>query len=167
MTAQTSPRKHRYALALTWEGNEGTGTAEYARYGRQYRVRIPEKPDLLGSADPAFRGDGRLHNPEDLLVAALAGCHMLSYLALCARAGVRVTSYADETEGVLTLRPDGGGSFEEVVLHPRVTVAPGSDVALAESLHARAAAQCFIAGSCNFPVRHLPEVRVGAGEGRR
>ena len=48
------------------------------------------KPPLLGSSDPAFRGDFSRYNPEELLVAALSSCHMLSYLHLCAVNGVRV-----------------------------------------------------------------------------
>jgi organic hydroperoxide reductase OsmC/OhrA len=166
MTTHASNRGHRYQTSLVWEGNQGRGTADYRNYGRQYRVRIAGKPDLLGSADPAFRGDPALHNPEDLLVAALSGCHLLSYLALCARAGVRVIEYTDSAEGTMVLRPDGGGSFQEVILRPRVAVAPGTDLALARSLHERAGQQCFIAGSCNVPVRHAPEVRVAAGAER-
>jgi organic hydroperoxide reductase OsmC/OhrA len=37
-----------------------------------------------------FRGERNKHNPEDLLLAALSSCHMLSYLALCARNKVSV-----------------------------------------------------------------------------
>ncbi len=163
MTTDASHRSHHYRTALVWEGNLGTGTADYRSYGRQYRVRIAGKPDLLGSADPAFRGDPAVHNPEDLLVAALSGCHLLSYLALCARAGVRVLEYTDAAEGTMVLRADGGGSFQEVILRPRVTVAAGTDLELASALHARAGQLCFIAGSCNFPVRHQAEVRVAGG----
>ncbi len=166
MSADASHRSHRYRASLVWEGNQGAGTADYRSYGRQYRIRIDGKPDLLGSADPAFRGDAGLHNPEDLLVAALSGCHALSYLALCARAGVRVLAYTDSAEGTMVLRPDGGGSFQEVILRPEVTVAPGTDLELARALHERAGQQCYIAGSCDFPVRHLPELRVAA-EGER
>jgi len=127
-------------------------------------VAIGGKPDLLGSADALFRGDPTLHNPEDLLLAALSSCHMLSYLALCARARIPVLAYVDAAEGTLEFRPDGGGSFREVVLRPRVTVAAGTDLAVATALHEKAGAQCFIAASCNFPVRHQAVVEVdGAG----
>jgi len=166
MTTDASHRSHHYQAALIWEGNQGTGTADYRSYGRQYRVRIAGKPDLLGSADPTFRGDAGLHNPEDLLVAALSACHMLSYLALCARAGLRVLEYSDSAEGTMVLRPDGGGSFQEVILRPKVTVATGTDLDRARSLHARAGEQCFIAGSCNFPVRHVPDVQVSEDAAR-
>jgi organic hydroperoxide reductase OsmC/OhrA len=158
----TAKPPHRYALTLVWEGNRGPGTSDYATYGREYRVRIAGKPDLVGSADPLFRGDSALHNPEDLLVAALSACHMLSYLALCARSRISVLTYTDAAEGTLAFRPDGGGSFQEVVLRPRVTVAPGADLARATALHEKASEQCFIAASCNFPVRHQPVVELGS-----
>ena len=158
--ATTSKPPHRYLLTLVWEGNRGTGTSDYATYGRRYRVSIAGKPDLVGSADPLFRGDASVHNPEDLLVAALSSCHMLSYLALCARSRISVLAYRDAAEGTLEFRPDGGGSFREVVLHPRVTVAAGTDLARATALHEKAGEQCFIAASCNFPVRHEPLVQL-------
>ena len=47
---------------------------------------------IAGSADPAFRGDRTRYNPEDLLVASLAACHMLWYLHLAADAGVVVVA---------------------------------------------------------------------------
>ena len=86
---------------------------------------------------------------------------MLSYLALCARARIAVLGYTDAAEGTLVFRADGGGSFQEVVLHPRVTVAPGTDLARATALHEKAGELCFIAASCNFPVRHEPVVELG------
>jgi len=141
-----------YALTLRWEGD----TSDYASYSRRYRVAIEGKPELVGSADPRFRGEAELWNPEDLLMAAVAGCHMLSYLALCARAGIRVVSYEDAAEGRLVFE-GGGGQFEEIVLRPRVVIASG-DRGQAIALHARAGELCFIARSCNFPIRHEPVV---------
>lgn len=55
---------HGYAVGLIWEGNLGTGTINYSSYSRQFRVVIQNKPDLLGTADIAFRGEPDKHNPE-------------------------------------------------------------------------------------------------------
>jgi organic hydroperoxide reductase OsmC/OhrA len=159
-TASGSKQGHEYKAHLTWEGNHGQGTAIYADYGRQYRVSIAGKPDLAGSADPAFRGDPEKHNPEDLLLAAVSSCHMLSYLALCARARIAVVAYEDQAVGTMTLEANGGGRFVEVILRPVVTLAPGSDVTRAERFHETAHSLCFIANSCNFPIRHEAIVRV-------
>ncbi|HEX2209736.1 MAG TPA: OsmC family protein, partial [Longimicrobium sp.] len=146
--------EHRYAARLVWEGNTGEGTARYTGYGREYRIVMDGKPDLAGSADAAFRGDPHLHNPEDLLVAALSACHMLSYLALCALRGVRVAAYEDRADGVMRMEPGGGGRFHEVTLRPVVTIDREEHAALARELHETAHETCFIASSCSFPVRH-------------
>jgi organic hydroperoxide reductase OsmC/OhrA len=151
---------HQYAVGLVWEGNQGSGTSDYASYGRRFRVEIRDKPDLPGSADPAFRGDPRLHNPEELLLAAVASCHMLFYLSLCARNGITVLRYSDAARGTLAVEPSGGGRFQEISLRPCVTVSRTSDPAAAATLHARAGELCFIANSCSFPIRHEAEVQV-------
>jgi organic hydroperoxide reductase OsmC/OhrA len=159
-------REHAYAAHLVWEGNTGEGTATYAGYGRGYRVSVDGKPALEGSAAAAFRGDPARHDPEDLLLAAVSSCQMLSYLALCARGGVRVVAYEDRAEGMLVLEPDGGGQFATIVLHPVVTVADAEQVDDALRLHERAHALCFIARSCSVPIHHQPEIRVAGGAAR-
>ena len=150
---------HVYEALLTWTGNTGAGTSGYERYSRAYRVAIDGKPDLEGSADPAFRGDAGIHNPEDHFLAAISGCHMLSYLALCARRGVNVIAYEDSAHGVLRLS-GGSGAFEEVTLHPVVTIDERAYEPLAMELHDEAAQCCFIANSCSVRIEHRPEVKV-------
>ncbi len=134
------------------------GTSGYRDYGRETTLRAAGRPDILGSADPAFFGDADRWNPEELLVAALSECHLLSYLHAAARAGIVVVGYADEASGMMRQEGDGG-RFTEVVLRPRVTISSG-DPDAAQRLHAEAAAMCFIAASVNFPVRHEPTVVV-------
>ncbi|MBY0690091.1 OsmC family protein [Microbacterium marinilacus] len=155
------PGEHHYALTATWTGNLGSGTSGYRDYTRDVTLEVDGKPALLASSDKPFRGDPERWNPEDLLVAALSECHLLSYLHACVQAGVVVTSYVDEATGLL--REDGKGSaqFEEVVLHPRVTVADASMAEAARAAHATAHDWCFIARSVNFPVRHEATVAVG------
>jgi len=151
----------RFECRLVWSGAAKGPTTTYEGYSREYRVDFEGKPSLKGSTDPKYYGDASLHNPEDFLLAALSACHFLSYLAVCARAGVHVTSYEDEVYGRME-RVDGVVKFTEVVLHPKVTIAPGSDAEKARSLHERAHAVCFIANSVNFPVRNVPTVRAAA-----
>lgn len=147
---------HNYAATITWTGNRGTGTTGYKDYDRNHTISINGKPDIAGSSDTAFRGDGTRHNPEDMLVSALSTCHMLWYLHLCADAGVVVTEYVDNATGVLQERAGGGGRFTEVTLHPTVTVTDASMIEKANALHEKAHEKCFIANSVNFPVRHEP-----------
>jgi organic hydroperoxide reductase OsmC/OhrA len=112
------------------------------------------KPELLASADKPFRGDPERWNPEDMLVASLSECHLLSYLHACVKAGVVVVSYRDRATGLMTEDGHGGGAFTEVVLRPEVVVADASMIEAAERAHAQAHEWCFIANSVNFPVRH-------------
>ena len=158
-------RTHSYDVTVAWTGNRGSGTSGYRAYDRDHEVTVSGgdgegPPDvgrpqpIAGSSDSAFRGDAARWNPEQLLVAALAQCHMLSYLHVCATAGIVVTGYTDEAHGTMTETNDGGGHFTEVVLGPRVTVASPDMVEKAAALHREAHERCFIASSVNFPVRH-------------
>ncbi|HET7930806.1 MAG TPA: OsmC family protein [Rhodanobacteraceae bacterium] len=156
--------QHHYHVGVEWTGNRGTGTDGYRNYGREHLIRIDGKPAIEGSSDPAFRGDAGRHNPEDMLVAALSTCHMLSYLHMATKAGVVVTAYVDAAEGTLVMDGDGG-RFREVVLHPLVTITAGSDAAKAEAAHEAAHHACFIAASVNFPVRCEPRVVLEPGLG--
>jgi organic hydroperoxide reductase OsmC/OhrA len=151
-------KSHEYKSHLVWDGNRGEGTATYAGYGRDYRIVIDGKPELHGTANPAFRGDATKHDPEDLFLAAISSCHMLSYLALCARGGINVVAYEDHASGTLVLSNSGGGRFEEVTLHPVVTIA-GGDIERARALHDKAHELCFIANSCSVPIRHEATVK--------
>lgn len=153
--------EHAYTARVVWEGNRGEGTARYAGYGREYRVAVAGKPDLAGSADPAFHGDPRRHNPEDLFLASISACHMLFYLSLCARGGVRVLAYADQAQGTMRVDAGGGGQFQAVTLRPEVTIDAEEHTALALRLHDAAHELCFIARSCSVPIRHEATVRVG------
>jgi organic hydroperoxide reductase OsmC/OhrA len=156
--AMANTREHRYAVSLTWTGNLGSGTSGYQEYSRSYEIGADGRPAIQGSADPAFRGDRSRWNPEELLVASLSACHKLWYLHLAAEAGIIVTAYVDRAEGVMEVGRDGVGRFKGVVLHPTVTVAAGSDVERARSLHKPAHEKCFIANSVNFPVGCEPEI---------
>lgn len=143
-----------YHTKVRWTGNLGTGTSGYRDYSRDHQIEVAGKPVLAGSSDPAFRGDEARHTPEDMLVSALSACHMLWYLHLCADAGIVVTAYTDHAVGHMAVQIDGSGFFTEVVLRPVVALQDGGRAAEAQQLHQAAHRKCFIANSCNFPVRH-------------
>lgn len=148
-----SEKRHEYQVTVTWQGNAGTGTSGYRDYGRDHLISAGGKPDILGSADPAFRGDPARWNPEDLFLASLSACHKLWYLHFCAVSGVIVIAYEDHAEGVMEMDANGTGRFTDVVLKPVVTIKRGTFPELALDLHGDAHEKCFIANSVNFPVR--------------
>lgn len=153
-------REHHYGLTSTWTGNSGTGTSGHRDYSRDITVEVAGKPDLLASADTPFRGDAARWNPEDMLLAALSECHLLSYLYVAVTMGVVVVAYSDEASGTLVEDGKGGGEFTEVTLRPRVVVSSASMVDAAAAAHRKANELCYIARSVKFPVRHDPIIEV-------
>jgi organic hydroperoxide reductase OsmC/OhrA len=152
--------QHQYKATIKWTGNKGTGTDNYRNYERSHQIIIENKTDIVGSSDPAFRGDKTKHNPEDFLVSSLSSCHMLTYLHLCAVAGIVVTDYIDNATGVMVETSNGGGQFTEVTLNPMVTVTEQHMLNKANELHKKANELCFIANSVNFPVRHNSTAKI-------
>jgi organic hydroperoxide reductase OsmC/OhrA len=149
-------KQHFYQSTVAWTGNKGTGTNNYRSYERSHTISIDGKPDILCSSDAAFRGEKNKHNPEDLMVAALSGCHMLWYLHLCADHGIIITHYSDNATGTMDENADGSGQFSEVTLRPEVVVKEHSMIEKANALHHDAHQMCFIARSVNFTVNHQP-----------
>jgi organic hydroperoxide reductase OsmC/OhrA len=147
---------------MRWSGNRGTGTSDYRAYDRNHEIEAPGKSAAIaGSSDPHFRGDPARYNPEELLVASLSACHMLSYLHLCAVNNIVVTEYEDEASGTMEETPEGGGAMTRVLLRPKVRISPASESAKAAELHHRAHELCFIASSVRFPVDCEPEILSG------
>ncbi len=159
--------EHHYAVRAEWTGDRGTGTSGYRDYDRSVTLRVEGKPDVLASSDKPFRGDPGRWNPEDMLLSALAECHLLSYLHACVAAGVVVVGYTDEATAIMREDGRGGGAFVEAVLRPRVVVADAAMVDAAAAAHATAHGWCFIANSVSFPVRHEPTIVVAAASDGR
>lgn len=148
-------KEHHYKLTTQWNGNKGTGTSSVSAYDRSHTVTIGNKPQLELTTDNALYGDKSKLNPEDLLVAALSSCHMLSYLYLCAEEGIVITSYTDTATGIME-ESISGGHFTEVTLNPVFAVKEAAMTQRAIELHHKAHKICYIASSVNFKVVHNP-----------
>lgn len=146
--------EHRYSVTVEWTGNRGEGTSGYRTYERDHVVSAEHLPSIAGSADAHFRGNPSRWNPEQLLVAAAAQCHMLAYLHHAADNGVVVTAYVDHPTAIMTEDGNGGGRFTEITLHPVVTITDPGSAELAGRLHADAGRSCFVAASLAVPVGH-------------
>ena len=146
---------YQFEARLAWRaGAEGPAASTH-------RVEFEGRPPVEVSAAPQYRGDPSRLSPEDLFVGALASCQLLTYLALAARAGIRVLGYEDRATGTLAIA-ERKMRMTEVLLRPRITVAAGSDTAKARALVDDAHAGCFIANSVASAVRLEPEI-VSAG----
>ena len=143
-----------FELKVKWEATEAP--FEYDKYSRQYRVTVPGKADIVASAAPAFKGDGALHNPEDFLVAAVSGCHLLTYLALAAKMRITVLGYNDRASANLE-KVGKTSKITSMTLRPKVILREENLIEKARQLHEKAHEYCFIAQSVNFPVKLEPE----------
>lgn len=151
---------HTYTLSIQWTGNTGQGTSSYRSYERDHTIAGKDKPSILCSSDPSFRGDPNKYNPEELLLASISSCHMLWFLHLCSNIGICVFEYEDQPTGTMFESEDGSGRFTEVVLKPIVKVKTSEEAAKVDELHIQANKFCFIANSLNFTVRHQTKVIV-------
>lgn len=135
---------HEYRARCSWEGSTAVG---YDGYPRAHTLECPPAPvQLAMSGDPAFLGDPKLLNPEQLLLAAAVSCQLLSFLAVAARARIDVWRYEDDAEADM---PEGDRPMRitAIRLRPRITVAEGTDAAKVQKLVALAHEQCFVANS--------------------
>jgi organic hydroperoxide reductase OsmC/OhrA len=153
-------KEHHYRLTTVWTGNNADGNRNVKTYNRSHTVSIEGKPELHLTTDNEFVGDKSKLNPEDLLVAAISSCHMLSYLYVCAMEGVVILDYIDSAGGIMVEKEDGSGQFREVTLNPVVIVADISMVIKAQELHQKAHKMCYIANSVNFPVKNNPVCKI-------
>jgi organic hydroperoxide reductase OsmC/OhrA len=151
---------HSYRAQVCWEGSTGAGYRAYPRAHSAFVPPATEGFDL--SADPHFRGDADLPNPEQLLVLAASSCQLLSFLAVAARAGIDVVGYADDARGEMPadsvpLR------ITRVVLRPVVTVRGAVRPEEVERLLHQAHEECYVASSLRSEVVLEPRVEVVAG----
>jgi organic hydroperoxide reductase OsmC/OhrA len=147
---------HAYRAQVRWEGSTGAGYRDYPRAHSAFMPPATEGLDL--SADPHFRGDADLPNPEQLLVLAASSCQLLSFLAVAARAGVEVVGYADDATGEMP--PDSQPlRVTRIVLRPVVTVRGEVDEGVVVRLLHDAHEECYVASSLRSEVVLEPEVR--------
>ncbi|GAB5410695.1 MAG: OsmC family protein [Balneolaceae bacterium] len=153
-------KKHNYKATIEWTGNLGEGTSGYKSYDRCHSIKIEGKSEIETSSDPSFRGDPTRHNPEELFLSSISSCHMLWFLHLCSVEGVIITEYVDHAEGTMKEKNNGSGRFTEVILNPSVTISEERMANKLDSIHQKANQMCFIANSCNFPVKHNSSFQV-------
>lgn len=146
---------HHYPFSIQWSGN--TLSEDYSRNAE---LSAPQKPDVLGSSAPEYKGDASRWNPEDLLGSALGLCHMLTFLALAHKSRIEIKHYEDRAISVLDAF-EKGFAVTEIHLKPTITVAPGTDLAKVRELFEKAHKYCFVANSIKSKVMMQPTLQEG------
>jgi organic hydroperoxide reductase OsmC/OhrA len=138
-----------FTCTIEWSGD--MPAADLATYGRNYTIVSDAHSAIEGSAPAAYGGAADRYNPEELMLASLSSCHLLTFLAVASRAKVRITGYRAQGHGQLAMK-DGKVRFVNATLTPQVTVALAEDLSKLPALHQKAHANCFMSNSVNFPV---------------
>ena len=141
----------RHVASVRWTRGDAPFTD--SRYSRAHTWHFDGGADIAASSSPHSvplpysRADAV--DPEEAFVASISSCHMLWFLSIAAKRGLRVESYDDEAEGFLEKDGDGRMSMTRVLLRPRVVfggehAASTADVA---AMHDEAHHACYIANS--------------------
>lgn len=129
----------------------------YEAYNREHTYVFDSGIQVPGSAAPEYRGNPAFVDPEELFLASIASCHMLTFLAIAAKKRKTVIRYTDKATGVLEPNANGHLHFNTVYLHPNVVFYSRDDTPTPdelEKMHKLAHEACFIANSiaCNVVV---------------
>lgn len=142
-----------HSIKLQWE--KGDVAFTYDAYSRNHQITFKDGVAKTFSAASVYRGDPTKGDPEDMFVAALSSCHMLSFLAIAARKRITVLSYDDDASG--WLENEGGKLWmTRVMLRPRIMFETAPDAATVDQMHHMAHEQCFIANSVKTDVKVEP-----------
>lgn len=152
----------KYVATIDWSLNPAEDFPS-GRYSRGHTIAFDGGVTIPASSSPSVVplpwSVAAAVDPEEMLVAALSNCHMLTFLHKAREAGWVVTAYRDEAEGVMRKTAEGKIAVTKVTLRPDITFAgPGPDADALEALHHAAHEDCFIANSVKTEVAIEPPI---------
>jgi organic hydroperoxide reductase OsmC/OhrA len=151
---ETVEMRHSFAVNLRWRNTQAFDGDLSREYSHEGFATIPGHAAIVTTAATDFGGDPNLWNPEELLMTALAQCHLLSFLYIANRDGIEIVDYIDEVTGEMEFS-GGTGRMSSVTLAP--VVVTEADPASIAAMHEEAKGMCVMRASVNFPV-HLEAV---------
>lgn len=145
-------------IDVNWTRNSPNLT--FGKFSSAHEITYNMHYTLPGDAAPDWGGDPASTNPEQALAASLSSCHMMTFLALAAKASWSVATYHDRAEAVLGKMSDGKMAVTDLKLSPRVTFDTGLDQSAedVQKMHERAHRYCFIANSVSARMHIEPVV---------
>lgn len=139
----------RYSSEVRWRSN------------RLGKVCSSAKPEIEISSPPEFKGESGFWTPEDMFVASVNSCVMMTFLAYAQHKGLEFVTYESEAEGLLE-NVDGRYQFTEISLHPHITVKSLEDSDRAREILDSAQRGCFVSNSITGTVRVFPDIRLAS-----
>ena len=142
-----------YVAELGW--SLGKAELAHGKYSPNHRVTFSGGLAATMTAAPEYGGDDRYVNTEQAMAAALSSCHMMTFVALAAKARWKLMSYRDRAVAVLGKTEDGRTKVGTIVLHPVTEFEPGHEIPRdkLEEMHERAHRYCFVANALSCDMR--------------
>ena len=141
----TISKDFRFPVSVTWQG------------GQLASATAPDVEEIDVAVPPEFNGPGRRWSPEQLLVAATAGCFAVTFAAVAERRGIPIGSLTVSGTGHVAHRDDGRMGFVAVELTPRIQTEP-EFVAAAEHAAHTVDKACLVTDALDVPVHVVPVV---------
>ena len=140
------------SIQLKWQ--LGEGELVQGKYSNRHEVTYNDQFKLTADAAPDWGGDINNTNPEQALAASISSCHMMTFLALSAKAKWPVSIYEDKAEAFLGKNSKGQMVVTKIRLNPSVQFSYGFTVSDREikEMHDRSHRYCFIANSLSEEV---------------
>jgi organic hydroperoxide reductase OsmC/OhrA len=147
---------HQYRATVKWERDGSAFTDQ--RYSRGHSwsfdggITVPASSSPLSVRLPYSVAEAV--DPEEAFVAAVASCHMLTFLYVAAKQGFVVDAYADDAVGEMTKNERGKMWVSKVILAPSImfTGEKRPSPEQLDELHHLAHEECYIANSVKSEV---------------
>jgi peroxiredoxin-like protein len=126
----------------------------YEVYDRTFTIKFSGGTTIQASNPTEYFGKQELSNPEELLVSALSGCYMQTFLAVACKYGYVIDSYTDEAVGITDKNERGKISVTKITLHPKIKFSGSKlpDDNAINKMREKAHENCFISNSINSQV---------------
>ncbi len=150
-----------YNVHLSWQRENDD--FDYKTYNRKHTVVFYGGPKLNLSSAPDFVRNPEFQTPEELLVASVSSCYLLTFLSITAKKGFIVDSYLDDATCVLSKVNGSKQAITQINLRPIVTFKKENkpDLASINQLFSETREHCFISNSLTAAVFITPQLADG------
>jgi organic hydroperoxide reductase OsmC/OhrA len=149
MQAKAAYKSFRFTNKLVWSN------------ARRGRASAPGKSQIDIGSPPEFKGEPGVWSPEELLVGAVNGCLMLTFIAMAQAKGLEFVAYESAAEGQLE-NVDGKYRMTEISVQPSVAVKTEADLNAARAIMDHVEENCFISNSVLAEVKVTPQFRIAS-----
>lgn len=135
-----------YEAEIEWKG-EKTGS-----------LTGGDVPAISVGAPPEFNGDKGRWSPEQLLVASVNSCYMLTLLAIAENSKIPLVSFVSGARGKLEKVAGAGYQVTEIIIRPKIVVTSAKDTERVSRIIEKAKQNCFVSNSIKSAITVEPEI---------